>query len=284
MSERGTDAPPPAESIADRPAFPRLPESLARQLRRARVGLMARRQDLHDRRRPLPPGTPELPPAALRYRVHGSVDREDFLDFGRRWSGLIRGSLAGVGTDLSSLDHILDFGCGAGRTLIWLAEEGGPRLAGTDIDAPAIDWCRRHLPGGRFEVNASLPPIDFESESFDLVYAISVFTHLPAEYQLRWLMELRRVLRPGGFALLTVRGETLWGRMPREQREAVERTGFGFVRYGVARGEYPEWYGDANQTREWTLERYGEHFEILEYEPGGRGRHRQDLVLLRRPA
>ncbi len=47
-----------------------------------------------------------------------------------------------------------------------------------DIDPQAIAWCRRSLPFAAFSTNNSRPPLGFPDQSFDLVTAISVFTHL----------------------------------------------------------------------------------------------------------
>ncbi len=45
-----------------------------------------------------------------------------------------------------------------------------------------------------------------EDGSFDLIWAVSVFTHL-AETWSAWLLELHRVLKPGGILLATFMGE-----------------------------------------------------------------------------
>src|SRR5262249_14848680 len=50
-------------------------------------------------------------------------------------------------------------------------------------------------------------PLRYRDASFDLVYAFSVFTHLPESLQLAWMGELRRVLRPGGYLLISLHGE-----------------------------------------------------------------------------
>ena len=45
--------------------------------------------------------------------------------------------------------------------------------------------------------------------ALDLVYAVSVFPHLKFHWD-AWLMEWRRVLRPGGLLVLTVQCEAAW--------------------------------------------------------------------------
>ena len=73
---------------------------------------------------------------------------------------------------------------------------------GVDVDRRQIDWAARHLPG-RFEVIPTAPPTALASGSFDLIFTISVFTHLDESMQEAWLAELARLLRPGGLLLAT---------------------------------------------------------------------------------
>src|SRR5438445_365600 len=41
---------------------------------------------------------------------------------------------------------------------------------------------------------------------FAVVYALSVFTHLPEPLQNAWMQEIRRVVRPGGHVIFTTHG------------------------------------------------------------------------------
>jgi SAM-dependent methyltransferase len=120
--------------------------------------------DLRDSMRPKRLDSIPLPPASLRYRVHGSnIDK--FLDAGKRCSEDIKTSLERFGKDLDSFHDVLDFGCGCGRTIIWFADRSRSRnLHGTDIDAEAISWCRNNLDFAEFDVNDPLPPLHYASE------------------------------------------------------------------------------------------------------------------------
>jgi SAM-dependent methyltransferase len=55
-------------------------------------------------------------------------------------------------------------------------------------------------------VNQPVPPLGFPNDTFDLIYALSVFTHLGEVGQLSWIRELRRIARPGGYVLITTHG------------------------------------------------------------------------------
>src|SRR5258708_7051462 len=52
-------------------------------------------------------------------------------------------------------------------------------------------------------VRARRPPLDVADGSVDLIYGQSVLTHLTRATTLAWLAEVRRVMRPGGLAMLT---------------------------------------------------------------------------------
>ena len=54
-----------------------------------------------------------------------------------------------------------------------------------------------------FTASSFDPPLPFAEDSIDVLYSISIFTHLRPEDQARWATDIRRVLRPGGTALLT---------------------------------------------------------------------------------
>ncbi len=116
--------------------------------------------------------------------------------------------LDGLGFDLSEFERVLDFGCGGGRVL-----RGFPQLYphlelyGSDYNQKLIDWASAHFPEEfHFNQNQLHPPLPYDDDFFDLVYMISVFTHLSLDCQMAWLAELRRVLKPGRPLVLTLHG------------------------------------------------------------------------------
>jgi SAM-dependent methyltransferase len=103
--------------------------------------------------------------------------------------------------------RVLDFGSGAGRTLRHFLDEA--RLGtfwACDIDRDSIDWVDGNLsPPFRVFVSGETPPLPFEPSSLDLIYAVSVFTHL-AETWSEWLLELHRILAADGYLVVTFIG------------------------------------------------------------------------------
>src|SRR5262249_43150628 len=75
---------------------------------------------------------------------------------------------------------------------------------GADISAEHVLWCQDHLsPPFRFTTTTTYPHLPFEDNSFGLIYAGSVFTHI-GDLEDSWLLVLRRILRPGGCLYATV--------------------------------------------------------------------------------
>ena len=103
--------------------------------------------------------------------------------------------------------RVLDFGCGAGRTLRHFLDEAETgEFWGADIDAPSIDWLRAELSPPLHAVRCDpRPPLDLEPGSFDLAWTVSVFTHL-TDNSTPWLLELHRLLKPGGLMIASYMG------------------------------------------------------------------------------
>jgi SAM-dependent methyltransferase len=151
------------------------------------------------------------PPVDLVQRVVGTDDVEAYERSGYDLVDQLAELLERSGYELSQFRDIYDFGSGPGRLTRALRErQPEARLTATDIDEEAIAWLSENAPGIDARVNGWLPPLPFGDDVFDLVIVISVFTHLPADYQDAWLAELRRVTRPGGVVIATVHGESHW--------------------------------------------------------------------------
>ena len=214
-----------------------------------------------------------LPPRRLMVRVAGTADADWFLRSGRAGYDAIAAHVA-----LAGIESVLDFGCGCGRVTRYFRGHAG-EVAGSDVNREAVAWCRTNLPFGTFEINGLAPPLVFADASFDLVYALSVFTHLTADLQLAWRDELRRVLRPGGCLLISTHGRSYVPRLEHAERERFE-AGELVVRWGEVAG--------SNLCSAYHPERYLRHtfadgFAFLELEPeGARGNPTQDLVLLQK--
>ena len=104
---------------------------------------------------------------------------------------------------LISGEKVLDLGCGNGRYFP-LFEEKGVEYFGADNSKRLIDIAKKKHPDGKFQEGDALS-IPFPDNNFDKVYSIAVLHHIPSrELRMLMLKEVRRILRPGGFLILTV--------------------------------------------------------------------------------
>ena len=176
-----------------------------------------------------------IPPPQLRVLVAGTADVATFLDVGRSMFQALAGLLLENGVRVGDLKTVLEFGCGCGRVLRNWRGVDGPQVYGVDYSKPLVEWCRAHLPFANCAITSEDPPLPHDDAFFDLVYAVSVFTHLSEEKQLPWMTELRRVIRPGGHLMITTHGASHRGRLTPPELVAFE-SGRLVVRHGQASG------------------------------------------------
>lgn len=95
---------------------------------------------------------------------------------------------------------LLDVGCGTGITLGYVTDQFGPAV-GVDVSENMIQEAARRVPSCTFHAfdGTHLPAQD---ESFDLVYAINVFHHVPPAMRSALLRDMARVTRKGGLVVL----------------------------------------------------------------------------------
>jgi SAM-dependent methyltransferase len=110
--------------------------------------------------------------------------------------------------------RVLDLGCGVGRFAVALAgylDERGSYV-GIDIHKRSIRLCRTYvgqkLDNFKFKRvrprDAAEFRFPFNAASFDFVFSNSLFTHLLPEVAEHYLLEIGRILRPGGRTLNTL--------------------------------------------------------------------------------
>ncbi len=181
----------------------------------------------------------------------------------RRWHALGKKHLGAILelTGLKRTGRVLDIGCGCGRLAGeftgYLNVEG--RYEGIDTQSALINWDQRFItasyPNFVFRTTKTANPFyspegkllaseyrfPYDDDSFDLVIAISLFTHLLPRDGIHYLRETRRVLRPGGKLFAT------WLFFTRVPKAPVfigpkenPPTGRLRITYGTTRPEVPE--------------------------------------------
>lgn len=235
-----------------------------------------------------------VPPEELRWRVTGARESElRFRQQGRDSLEDLTRALCYTSRTIDSFANILDFGCGCGRVLRHLGHIADRvSLHGCDIDSEAIDWAARNIPFGAFISNDGLPPLPYADGAFDLVVNHSVFTHLPEDYQDAWLAELRRIVCPGGFLILSVAGPHAfaglvqswfdWPADPAPIQQTMRDEGFLYIADDAWQETcFPDFYHSAFHSPNYIVEHWGTYLRVLAYLPRAALDY-GDIVVLRR--
>lgn len=120
---------------------------------------------------------------------------------------------------------ILDWGCGPARIIRHLPGllPAGNQYFGTDYNRLSIGWDRKNISGIDFQLNGASPPLAYADHSFDLIYGISIFTHLPAKAHQPWWDELVRVAKPGALIYLTLHGAAFRKILNEDEKQQFDR-------------------------------------------------------------
>lgn len=206
------------------------------------------------------------PPFHLATRVRPLEEYSDPFRVYEEMGAQTKRALLGILPDDWSFagKRVLDFGCGAGRTLRhFLTEAETGEFWGADQDAESIEWIERELSpplhGWRCAYG---PPLGLEHGSFDLIWAVSVFTHL-TDGSIPWLLELQRLLRPGGLLIASYYGRWNSEFLAGEPWEE-DRVGMNVLHHNV------DWDhgGPVTLISDWWVRaHWGRAFEVLEIVP-----------------
>jgi SAM-dependent methyltransferase len=211
---------------------------------------------------------------------------EEYLAWGRDQIRKMKDILEVSGLSLEQGSRVLDFGCASGIMMRWLYDFAlAGEVWGVDIVGDLVVWCQQHLsPPFKFVTTTSYPHLPFEDRYFDLVYAGSVFTHI-ADLAEAWLLELKRILRPGGKLYVTIHDNTtirkwLADDRPREEQfkmanflqsfeEGTHFTESDFAMFAINRAPGPGFEGQAQvfYDIDYLQQHWGNYLEIISIHP-----------------
>lgn len=186
--------------------------------------------------------------------------------------------LGKFGRTINEFSMVLDFGCGCGRVIRHLKSFKNTKKYGSDCNEDLVSWCKTNLSFGYFTTNLSRPPLEYETDSFDFIYAISVFTHMPENLQLSWIKELPRVLKPDGLILITTHGERYQNRLTKEEQKLFKEGKLIVKRKNYSGSNLCTAFHPERYVRDYLLE----GFDVLSFiSEGMKGAPFQDIYLAR---
>lgn len=187
---------------------------------------------------------------------------------------------------VTPIETLLDFGCGWGRfTRLFVRDVETTGLFGIDPWTEAIQMCRQHMPYASFIQSALEPPLIFQDNFFQVVFANSVFSHLSEASALAWIQEIGRILRPGGLLIATthprnfliVVQEIKQGirKVESDWHQLLEKSAIDIDQalceldqgqfIHIVTGQNNGLYGDSCVPKAYIERVWGEHLELLEF-------------------
>jgi len=158
-----------------------------------------------------------LPPKRRRWCGPEFRDNNYFFQ-----SALIEAKRVKSEFGINNNDNILDIGCGYGRLPIGLIKEfDSINYLGIDVNRPSIDWCRKfisenepkfnfihfNIKNDRYNERGNEFADDFkfplDSNSQDLIYLYSVFSHMKIEEMRKYLQDFKRIIKKNGKIFFT---------------------------------------------------------------------------------
>jgi SAM-dependent methyltransferase len=231
-----------------------------------------------------------LPAPADRYGY--PADDADYLAMGRLDADMFKAQIARHLGRREGL-AVLDFGCSVGRVLRHFEGERrdlGWQLQGVDVQATCIEWLRLHFPP-EYQVftGTVLPHLPLPDNSLDVIYGISVFTHVKYLWD-AWLLELKRVLKPGGLLLQTIHTENAWAfyRRHKDEPGIMQHLPPAILEHEAMPHDWIH-RGDIGISQAfWKAEVarrfWGRYLEVIDVLPPQHHDSFQDLMVCRKPA
>jgi len=163
-----------------------------------------------------------LPPAYYVYETF-NLNYESFYSKSRDTAQWLISNIAAF--EPFDNKKILEWGCGPGRVIRHLPAHlpSSCQFYATDYNPKYIAWCRKNLNNINFQTNDLEPPLPFPEGFFDIIYSISVFTHLSLRSHYAWFAELERVAKNGGILFFTVHGEVFKEKLTESEKKLFDR-------------------------------------------------------------
>ena len=162
----------------------------------------------------------KLPPDYLIYESF-HLDYDSYYDGGLKTAIWLKEKFEKF-VDIKNA-NILDWGCGPARVVrhfpVILERVN---MYATDYNQNSINWNKNNIQGVNFNLNTLEANLPYKNDFFDVIYGISIFTHLSQEKHREWAKELFRILKPGGILFLTLQGKAFEIRLTTSEKKIFD--------------------------------------------------------------
>lgn len=205
----------------------------------------------------------------------------DYLADGWRTMSELVLLLEDVGRPLLRNTSVLEFASGHGRFTRHLVKAlGADRVVVSDVVVDAVAFARETF-GVEGFVSAAVPEQMQWSQKHDLVFVLSLFSHLPHSSWSRWLQRIYETLAPGGVLVFTTHG----AEAVRKQGVLLNADGYFFAPSSESSAIDGQEYGTAFTSEAYVRACIAEHLsgaKLLKFAPR-QFWHHQDAWVLEKP-
>lgn len=157
-------------------------------------------------------------------------------------------------------DHetsFLEFASGYGMVTRHLTKQIHPmKIVSCDIHQQAIDFLSTTI-GVEAVLSQSTPEALNFREPFDVVFALSFFSHMPDKTFGRWLQTLYRAVKPQGYLIFTTHGHTSAG----QQNVQIPESGILFASASEQQDLSEQEYGTCFVSPEYVCQTIKKHLQ-----------------------
>ncbi len=206
----------------------------------------------------------------------------DYLADGWRTLSELMLLLELVDRPLLKTASVLEFASGHGRFTRHLVKAlGTQRVTVSDVVPDAVAFSRRAF--GVAGVQSTTHPEALQwPQRYELVFVLSLFSHLPRSSWARWLKRLYEAVDTGGLLVISTHGDAA----ARRQNVTLDEQGFFFAPSSESAAIDVQEYGTAFTSEAFVRERIAETLgsdRLIRFEPRWFWQH-QDAFVLQRPA
>ena len=205
----------------------------------------------------------------------------DYLADGWRTMAELVLLLEQVNYPLLKAQSLLEFASGHGRFTRHLVKAMGPqRVVVSDVVEDAVVFAREAFKVQGF-VSASQPEEVAWSHQHDVVFVLSLFSHLPRATWTRWLQRIYAMVAPGGVLVFTTHG----AEAVRKQGVALDSDGYFFTASSESNAIDGQEYGTAFTSQAYVRARIAGHLpgaRLLQFAPQHFWHH-QDAFVVEKP-
>ncbi|MFN7042970.1 MAG: class I SAM-dependent methyltransferase [Acidovorax temperans] len=217
------------------------------------------------------------------FRNHHSCRNplRDYLADGWRTLSELMLLLEAVDQPLLRTPRVLEFASGHGRFTRHLVKALGPgRVAVSDVVPGAVEFSRATF-GVEGFLSASVPEQVRWPGQYDLVFVLSLFSHLPRATWARWLQVLYGAVAPGGLLVFSAHGL----KAARFDNVVLDGEGFFFAASSESNAIDAQDYGTTFTAPEFVRARIAETVgtDRLVHEAPVHFWNHQDAYVLRKP-